>query len=412
MAIDKKELGHRVKVAREAANMTQDAMASLINLSRPTVSQMESGERAISSLELNRIAYLCGLDIRDFFTPVYKERKDQLSALFRAAADAIPNDSIMKHLRRCVALAREQTELENLLEIDRTLPSAVYAIPHPAKKWDAIKQGERIADEERKRLGIGLAAISNLSELLESEGIRLYCVNLPKDISGFTMFASDLGPIIVVNKDQGEERCRYSYAHEYAHVLMDRHEIGTISRHSQSASLVEVRANVFAASFLMPAEGVKQFMSSLGKQTAARSHKEIFDGQDVVPVEIRQGKATNIHIVDVIHLAHHFNVSRQAALYRLFNLGFISENELRQLQEQEISIGSIITKSLRLPKNIQTTQGDENNRLIALALKALSSKLISEGYFKQTVRLAQRNEDEIDHLLIHARDISTEIGKN
>ena len=37
------------------------------------------------------------------------------------------------------------------------------------------------------------------------------------------------------------------------------------SRESERSDLLEVRANVFAANFLMPEEGVRQFVGTLGK---------------------------------------------------------------------------------------------------------------------------------------------------
>ena len=72
--------------------------------------------------------------------------------------------------------------------------------------------------------------------------------------------------------------------HEYAHLLLHRAQMGHVSKESERANLFEVRANVFAACFLMPDEGIRQFVAGLGKGNASRLHADIFDEAGVVPM--------------------------------------------------------------------------------------------------------------------------------
>jgi len=58
MPISQQELGRRLRVAREACRMTQEAVARRLGVSRSTVAQMELGNRAVTSLELDRLAGL------------------------------------------------------------------------------------------------------------------------------------------------------------------------------------------------------------------------------------------------------------------------------------------------------------------------------------------------------------------
>ena len=58
MAINQEELGRRLRQAREACGLTQEQVAEHLGVSRPTVAQMELGNRAITSLELDRLAWL------------------------------------------------------------------------------------------------------------------------------------------------------------------------------------------------------------------------------------------------------------------------------------------------------------------------------------------------------------------
>jgi len=72
-------------------------------------------------------------------------------------------------------------------------------------------------------------------------------------------------------------RKRFSYAHEYAHALFDRDENIRISSTKNNAEFIEVRANAFAAAFLMPAEGISGVLRSLNKGKSSRQDQVIFD---------------------------------------------------------------------------------------------------------------------------------------
>lgn len=64
----------------------------------------------------------------------------------------------MKVLQDSLALGHEMTNLEHLLEIDRVqLLTASYELPAPKSRWDAIQQGQKVAIEERQRLGLGVS---------------------------------------------------------------------------------------------------------------------------------------------------------------------------------------------------------------------------------------------------------------
>jgi len=117
MPVGQKELGQRVQDAREACRLTQEEMAHHVRVSCSTVTQMELGNRAITSLELERIAYLFGQDMREFFAEEFHEEAP-LATLFRAHPDVAGQTDVVDMLRSCLALGREVTNLECLLGID------------------------------------------------------------------------------------------------------------------------------------------------------------------------------------------------------------------------------------------------------------------------------------------------------
>ena len=334
MSIDQAELGRRLKNAREACGLTQDDVAQEMGLGRPTIAQIEVGNRSVSGLELSRFAYLYGRDIRDFLAPVFSA--DGLtSVLFRADEDA--GDGVKAALRDCIALGYRLRDLEALLGVNRSISGvASYPSVSMSSKWEAIQSGTDAALEERRRLGLGSGPLSDLPSLLESQGIRTGLIDMPEGVSGLMIAESSVGLLVVVNRKHPPVRQRFSWCHEYAHILLDHAKQGHISREAERTELIEVRANVFAANFLMPEEGVRQFMTGLGKGSASRVHAEVYDESGVVPVDSRTvGGSQDLQIYDVVKLAHHFGVSVLSALYRLLNLKLVTERQFEEIRKMD-----------------------------------------------------------------------------
>ena len=109
-----------------------------------------------------------------------------------------------------------------------------------------------------------------------------------------------------------------------------------MSRTEDRDELIEVRANAFAAGFLMPSEGVRQFIAAQGKGRPSRASAQVFDEAGSVQAEGRaEPGSQDIQIYDVVHVAHHFGVSRLAALFRLRNLKLITQAEFDDLKAAE-----------------------------------------------------------------------------
>jgi Zn-dependent peptidase ImmA (M78 family)/DNA-binding XRE family transcriptional regulator len=402
MPVTQQELGRRLRAAREACRMTQDAVASRLGVSRSTVAQMELGNRAVTSLELDRLATLYGREIGEFLAEQFRE-EDAFVALFRAHPDVVEHEQVADALRTCVALGREVTNLERLLSIDRDLGAvAVYPMPAPRNRWQAVQQGEQVADQERLRMQLGLAPIANMSEVLETQGVRTALVNLPDDVSGLTLSHPSVGLFVVANRGHHFLRRRFSYAHEYAHVLLDRGRLGTISRAADRDDMIEVRANAFAASLLLPEEGVRRFMTAIGKGGPSRLRADVFDEGGVVEVRARAApESRNVQLYEVAELADHFGVSRLAMLYRLRNLRLITDAELDDLKQQEESgKGRHVAELLDLPEvDHEAARNEFRHRFLGLALEAFRRGEISRAKLAELAGMVDLGADELARLL-------------
>lgn len=400
--VDQHELGRRLKAARASCALTQDDVAGHLGLARSAITQIEQGNRSVTGLELHRLAEYLGRDMRDLLDEDFQE-DDVLGALFRSQPELSGRHDLHEALVSSLALGRELNQLERLLGIDRDLgAAAAYPLPSPKTKWDAIRQGERIAQEERRRLDVGQTPLPDVAELLEAQGVRTAHEDLPETISGLTLVGPAIGVLVVTNRKHVFVRRRFSTAHEYCHVLLDRDRRGLVSRAEDRNELVEVRANAFAACFLMPEEGVRQFVQGLGKGFASRVQREVFDESDVVAIRSRMAPGSqDIQMYDVVRLAHHFGVSCLSALFRLKSLRLLTDPQLAALREQDKEgVREQIEDFLELPKTDHAAKRNEfRQRFLGLALEAYRREEISKRKLIELARRVAVTDTDVDAML-------------
>ena len=382
--------------------MRQADVADRLGLSRSALVQVEAGRRSVSGLELDRFAYLYGREVGEFLTGDSRE-EDTLVALFRLHPELAGDESALEAVRRSLFLGRAIRDLEDTLDIDAGTTSAPeYRVGVPAGKWQAVRQGERVADQERSRLGLGGFPLPDLVELLEVQGIRTAEDDLPDGVSGLTLIEARVGIFIVVNRRDAVLKKRFSLAHEYGHALLDRERPGTLSRAGDRATLPEVRANAFAAAFLMPRSGVEEVIRSLAKGGSSRRRSEVFDGNASVTSGDRSApRSQEVQMHDLALLSRHFGVSRLAAAYRLRNLELMRQAALdRLLAEERRGLGRRVALLLgQSPPVLRDSAQAFRQRFLALGIEALRREEISRGKLRELARLVDVDEEELEETL-------------
>ena len=254
-------------------------------------------------------------------------------------------------------------------------------------------------------MGLGDVGLPDLAELLDTQGVRTGVIDLPDDVSGLTLNNGKIGLFVVANRQHGLPRRRFSFAHEYAHVLADRDRFGLISRASERDNLIEVRANAFAASFLMPEEGVRQFVARLGKGMPSRTYTDVFDEAGSLNVEGRSAPGSQtIQLYDVVQVAHHFGVSGIAALYRMRNLRLISREEFDELKQlDDAGDGRQLAERLGLSApDHEETRNWFRQRFLGLVLEAYRRDEISRGKLTELAAMVGLDRDETESLITNA----------
>ena len=157
--LTQQDLGQRLKSAREAIGLTQQRVADEVALTRVAISQIESGHRAVSSLELMRLSRLYGQDMANFLEERPVEQ-DALAVLLRAHPDLIENENLGDSFQNATELFREYTNLKDLLGLDQ---EGVYL--GSKNIWKSIQMGEHVAGVERSRLDLGIDPILDMAQL-------------------------------------------------------------------------------------------------------------------------------------------------------------------------------------------------------------------------------------------------------
>jgi Zn-dependent peptidase ImmA (M78 family) len=283
---------------------------------RPTVSEIEAGRRAVTSEELYSFAQLYAVSVSALLSDPIPQTDHVTEVLFRRQGLDTPTakTAVLLFIERC----RAERELEEALGLEHSVDTRPgYRADPPSNKWEAVQQGARIADQERQRLAIGNEPIRTPLDLLEKQGVRIGPITALDDdqIDGLYFESADLGPCVGVNPNRDEWtgfRSSFTAAHEYAHWLLQDVRVELFEFRPGTEDLSEVRANSFAAAFLMPEGGIRDHFAGHG----LLKNKAIW----------------HLSPGDVVRAMDHFGVSRQALLYRLQNLTLITERTAESLR--------------------------------------------------------------------------------
>lgn len=287
----KTALGARIKGARERMRWSQKQLADAVDLGSPQiVSTIESGQRELKAWELARIASVL---------------QTSLDALLTAPSDvhpvmcwrAKPSGDIAgsveaRFLLRCQRYAL----LEQWCEIPPHQELKPLTLRSPKEPFHLV---EREADNVRNAMRLGGRPACALEKTLgEDYGVKIFYESLGDEAAGLCA-KGDFGDAILLNADNAPWRRNYSLAHELFHLMAP----------AQWSSLeCQKIAEVFASALLLPEESL---------MSAVRTR---LDGKKI-PLE------------NLVEIASEFDVSIDALLWRLVNLGRLKKLDVQRRLE-------------------------------------------------------------------------------
>lgn len=365
------QIGERLRIAREAAKVTQAGAAQSIDVARTTIVAVEQGQRRVRMDELQKLASLYGTSVNVILRreAVHLDMVPRFRKLPQSEDDAIEHS-----VRLLNDLVRAEVELENALGIRRTRN---YPPERPILPGDVRAQAEQDAQELRDWLGLSAGPVLDIVSILDLQlGIRVYLRRLDGKVSGLFAYDDAAGACILLNANHPADRLRQTGIHELAHFVSARKQPDVLTENEKASSREERYANHFARCFLTPARAVRQKFAEI---TAGQSH------------------LTRRHI---ILLAHAFGVSREAMGRRLEELGlakegtwdwFVANGNITDEQACEV-LGVLPDRQL----SVTEAQGLVPPRLALLAREASKRGLYSEG---QLARLLQLDRHEVREVL-------------
>lgn len=363
--ISAQEIGRRLRIARQNADIRQDSAAQVIGMSRPTLVSIEKGTRRVRIQELQSLAHHYRISVNALLrreavhtdlVPRFRKLRET-EDVHKAEAVRLLND-----------LVKAEVELENVLGIERRKS---YPPERGISTGDVIELAEQHAQDLRNWLGLGSGPIADIFTLIELDlCIRLYHRRLSSGsrVAGLFAYDNAVGACILLNANHPLERRIQSAVHELGHFVGTRQVPEVLEANERSSSREERYANAFGRALLTPR---KSFEESFSQLTA---------GSD---------KLTRRH---VILIAHQHHISREACVRRLEELCLVKKGTwdwfeangyITNAQAREV-LGEAAEKS-------DPAKDDANrpisHRISLMAHAAWKRDLISEGQLAELLNV-------------------------
>lgn len=263
----------RLSIARKRAMLTKKALAEACGLAAHTVTRCENGETDPSADTVRAFAKATGFS-DDFF---YLQDIEQAEgASFRSLTSMTAGIRDASLSAGAIGFIVSDWIEDQFNLPDTQVPDLSLYEPATAA---------RVLREE---WSLGEKPISNMVQLLESKGVRVF--SLAEETAKMNAFAiwRNERPFVFLNTFKSAESSRFDAAHELGHLVL--HQDGAcVGREAEN------EANAFAGSFLMPSSDVRA----------------------VLP-KVR-------FLNEVLHQKKRWKVSAAALAYRLHKLEIISD---------------------------------------------------------------------------------------
>lgn len=201
----------RLRQARTIRQLSVDDLGKMVNLSKQEILQYEDGSSKPDGAALIKFSKALGLSLDFFFRPV-SVSIESVEFRKRNSLTGMEIDAIKEIVK---------DRLESFLEIEAIVDEPArnsFVSKHIVECEDDVLP---LAEKLKKAWGIGEDGINNVIETLEDNNIKVVEVVASGDFDGLSGFANGKIPFIVLNKNVGSERKRFTALHELAHLLFD-----------------------------------------------------------------------------------------------------------------------------------------------------------------------------------------------
>ena len=299
-------------------------------VSKQALSKYERGKMQPPARTLNRIATVLGIKSAQLWgEPVCHV---EWIAFRKRASLRVKEQEQLESL--VAELLEKRLSLQKRIGVLESLELPIQDVP-----VNCLDDAEAAASALRQKWGLGADPITDLLDVLEDRHIHIIEVDASEGFGGISAVARDaegtaLAAAIATRRDTSGDRLRLNVAHELGHLTL-----------SPSEDVYEEKAAFrFGAAFLAPAEGL---------------HRELGEKQRC----IRHN--------DLLYLKWHYGISIKAILFRLKNLGLITNSHLQQWWIEINKLGWKKREPIEIPS-------EKPKRFHRQVYRALSEELIEE----------------------------------
>ncbi len=343
-----KKLANLLKNERESLDFTLKEVSEKVGFNNyQTLSSIEAGEREVKAWELAKLAEIYGRDM-DYFLNLESPQRE-VRILWRSP-ETSPQKTLVE--RQFTSICKRYQNLLNLLnepEAPKT-GSKLTIDKHELLTQDAFSNVENLASKYNRILNLGYRPACSLPKVLEEEmDIKIIFMSMDSNISGGSTINKDFGMAILVNANDAPWRRNFDLAHEFFHLITweDFPSEEIYQDETKGKSRVDQLSDAFASSLLLP-------------------EKEVRDEFE------KRSENNSISFLNLVEIARDFNVSIEALLWRLVNLGLLKKENIQDKKHRNIDWA-------------ETEKPKLSNRYISLAIKAFHLGKISKGKLAEYV---------------------------
>jgi Zn-dependent peptidase ImmA (M78 family)/DNA-binding XRE family transcriptional regulator len=280
-------IGSRIKLARELCGWTQAELADKIGTTQSGVASLEGNLYRPSREYLATLVKATGFS-ENFFTSPLAEEFPSGALLYRSRASVTKTERQQAHAFTSIAY-------ELAVFLGRGLKQIPSNIPRLRETPDRAAQITRTALEIAP-----LNPIANLMHLVERAGVLV--LSIPKEIEGLDGFATWVGtpfqrPVVALLGGKTGYRTNFTIAEEIGHLVMHSPLTVTVTE-------ADAQAREFAQELLLP--------------------------RDAILDEFPQP----VTLAGLVKLKPRWNVSLQMLIRRAHDLGAVTANQYRYLNQQ------------------------------------------------------------------------------
>ena len=330
MKIMKQIFSQRLKSARLMNGLSMDSLCEKINniVSKQSISKYEKGIMMPESTILIALSKALNVNVDFFFRP-YNVTVEDIEFRKKSKLKASSLKSIKE---KVIDEIERYMEIENLLHMENSFHIVYKDIIK--EKNDAITVACRL----RNDLKLGEDAISNITFLLEENGIKVVHLDAEVEFDGLSGFINKTTPFIIVNKNATAERQRFTALYELGYLLLNfAQELQDKER--------EKLCNVFVNEMLIP---TSEFIRLIGI-----SRKDI-------------------SLQELIFIQMQFGISIDTLMHKAKEVGIITEQRYKGycIKKKNSTYFSEQIKKTRYPQ-------EQSYRFLGLVYKAISQEIIS-----------------------------------